>query len=115
MNAKELAQKILGLFRSISSDIPGDLESLLSEALEEAFARGIGTKCSKHMSGAWWCSTCSLEEREADRRKAYLDAAKIADESCFCENGCKSKSDYHDIECNACDVAQKLRQKAGEI
>ena len=46
------------------------------EAWEEGYANGIGTKCDKHNSGAWWCSTCSIEDLEKQKAKGYASGAE---------------------------------------
>lgn len=68
--------------------------------------------CDDAEKSVAYCDRLNIERLESQLAAAYEDAAKIADDVCFCKNACKGDGPHdHDIECNACDVAKRIRAK----
>lgn len=99
---------------------------IVEKALESYAEERVSIAVRKAMV-SWTQSTDWTPLIDLSREKGYLEgfragqdatrerAATIADGCCFCENHCKSESDYHDVECNACDVAKSIRDMAEEL
>lgn len=105
MTAEERVDNILERFRAIGNMVESIkwLRAQIREAEKETYIDAMKDwelKASEEMKKIQF---------ELGRASMREEAARVCDGVCFCENECKAPSDYHDIECNACDCALRIR------